>query len=107
MKADFIKEIRYPTWLANIVMVKKNSGKWIICVYFTDLNKTCPKDPYPLPHIDHLIGGASDFRLLCFLDAYSGYKQIRMNPLEAPKMEFMTNENNYYYEVMPFRIKNG
>jgi hypothetical protein len=58
-KAQFIDEIKYPEWLANVVLVKKNNGKWRMCVDFTDLNKSCPKDPYPLPSIDRLIDGAS------------------------------------------------
>lgn len=106
MKADFIKEIRYPTWLANIVMVKKKSGKWRMCVDFIEFDKACPKDPYPLPHNDRLIDVASGFCLLSFLDAYSEYNQIQMNPLDAPKTKFMTNKNNYFYEVIPFRLKN-
>ena len=76
VKAGFIGEVQYPTWLSNVVMVKKKAGKWRMCVDFTDLNKACPKDAYPLPHIDRLIDGASGFRLLSFLDAYSGYNQI-------------------------------
>ena len=47
--AKFIKEIYYPDWLANVVMVKKSNGKWRMCVDFTELNKACPKDSYPLP----------------------------------------------------------
>ena len=47
-----IKEVFYPEWLANIVIVKKKSGKWWVCVDFTDLNKVCPKDPFPMPWID-------------------------------------------------------
>ena len=50
--AQFIWEVYYPDWLANVVMVKKANGKWRIYVDFTDLNKACPKDSYPLPHID-------------------------------------------------------
>ena len=50
--AKFIREVYYPDWLANVVMVKKANGKWMMCVDFTDLNKACPKDSYPLPHID-------------------------------------------------------
>ncbi|KAK2450458.1 hypothetical protein QL285_009574 [Trifolium repens] len=53
-EAGFIEEIKYPSWLANVVMGKKASGKWRMCVDFTDLNKACPKDPYPLPNIDRL-----------------------------------------------------
>ena len=51
----FIREVYYPDWLANVVMVKKANGKWRMCVDFTDLNKACPKDSYPLPHIDQLV----------------------------------------------------
>nr|KYP36400.1 Transposon Ty3-I Gag-Pol polyprotein [Cajanus cajan] len=54
LNAGFIHEVRYTTWLANVVLVKKNSGKWRMCVDYTDLNKACPKDSYPLPSIDRL-----------------------------------------------------
>ena len=47
-----IKEVFYPQWLANKVVVKKKTGKWRVCVDFTDPNKTCPKDPFPMPKID-------------------------------------------------------
>ena len=52
MVAKFIREVYYPDWLANVVMVKKANDKWRMCVDFTDLNKACPKDSYPLPRID-------------------------------------------------------
>ena len=51
-RAGAIKEVFYPEWLANTVVVKKKSGKWQVCVDFTDLNKACPKDPFPMPRID-------------------------------------------------------
>ena len=51
-KAGAIKEVFYPEWLANTVVVKKKSGKWRVCVDFTDLNKVNPKDPFPMPRID-------------------------------------------------------
>ena len=51
-KARAIKKVFYPEWLANIVVVKKKSGKWRVCVDFTDLNRVCPKDPFPMPRID-------------------------------------------------------
>ena len=50
-----IDEVRYPEWLANPMVVKKKNGKWRVCVDFTDLNKACPKDSYPLPNIDRLV----------------------------------------------------
>ena len=86
VRVGFIQEIKYPAWLANIVMVKKKVGKWKMCMDFTGLNKACSKDRYLLPHIDRLIDGASGLCLLSIMDAYSGYDQIRMNPLDAPKM---------------------
>jgi len=74
----FVKEAKYTTWLANIVMVKKANGKWWMCTDYTNLTKACPKDAYPLPSIDRLVDGAADHRMLSFLDAYLGYNQIRM-----------------------------
>ena len=52
LEANIIEEIKYPEWLANVVMVPKPGGKWRMCVDFTDLNKACPKDCYPIPRID-------------------------------------------------------
>ncbi|GAU32151.1 hypothetical protein TSUD_68220 [Trifolium subterraneum] len=106
-EAGFIEEIKYPEWLANVVLVKKSNGKWRMCVDFTDLNKACPKDPYPLPSIDRLIDGASGYKTLSFMDAYSGYNQIKMNTLDAPHTAFMSNTCNYHYTVMPFGLKNA
>jgi hypothetical protein len=71
--AHFISEIKYPTWLVNTLLVKKASGKWRMCVDYTNLNMACPKDPYPLPNIDYLIDNGSVFKTLSFMDAYLGY----------------------------------
>ena len=60
-------------------MVKKANGKWRICVDFTDLNKACPKDSYPLPHIDQLVDSTTGHKLLSFMDAFLRYNQIRMD----------------------------
>ena len=51
-EAGAIKEVYYPEWLANMIVVKKKNGKWRVCVDFTDLNKACPKDHFPVPKID-------------------------------------------------------
>jgi len=104
--AGFVKEIKYTTWLVNVVMVKKASEKWRMCTDFTDLNKACPKDAYPLPSIDRLVDGASRHNFLRFLDAYSGYNQIPMYSLDRSKTTFIIDKANYCYEVMPFGLTN-
>ena len=74
---NFIREVYYLDWLANVVMVKKVSRKWRMCVDFTDLNKACPKDSYPLPLVDVLVDSMTQHQLLSFMDAFSGYNQIK------------------------------
>ncbi|RDX93461.1 hypothetical protein CR513_24273, partial [Mucuna pruriens] len=105
LQARFIQEVKYPSWLSNVVMVKKSSGKWRMCTDYTDL--ACPKDLYLLPNIDALVDGASSCRLLNFMDTYSGYNQIRMHPSDESKTAFITNEGNFCYRVMPFGLKNA
>ena len=105
--AGFIREIKYTTWLTNVVMVKKTSEKWRMCTDFTDLNKACLKDAYPLPSIDRLVDGALGHNFLSFLDAYSGYNQILMYGLDRSKTAFITYRANFCYEVMPFGLKNA
>ena len=64
LRASFIREVFYPNWLASMVMVKKNNGKWRMCVDFMDLNKACPKDSFPLPRIDQLVDSTARHKLL-------------------------------------------
>ena len=71
--AGFIWEVYYPNWLANVVLVKKANGKWRMFVDFTDLNKTCLKDSFPLPMIDRLVDSTAGHKLLTFMDAFSRY----------------------------------
>ena len=71
LAAGFITEVYHPEWLANPVLVLKKSGKWRMCVDYMGLNKACPKDPFPLPHIDQIVDSTSGCETLCFLDAYS------------------------------------
>ena len=76
-----------------------------MCIDYTDLNKACPKDPYPLPSIDSFVNIASSFLFLSFLDAYSGYNQMSMYALDEEKTAFITLMGNSCYKVMPFRLK--
>ena len=77
--AEFIRKVYHPDWLVNIVMVKNANGNWRICVDFIDLNKACPKDSYPLPRIDQLVDSIARHKLLSFMDAFSGYNQIKID----------------------------
>ena len=89
--AGFIREVQYPEWLANVVVVKKKKGKWRVCIDFTDLNKSYPKDPFPLPHIDKPVDATAGHQLMSFMDAFSGYNQILMHPEDQDKTSFMTS----------------
>jgi len=77
-----------------------------MCVDYTDLNKACPRDAYPLPNIDWLVDGAADKKVLSFLNAYSGYNQIPMATTDMNKTAFITEDANYFYKVMSFGPKN-
>ncbi|XP_061364982.1 uncharacterized protein LOC133308378 [Gastrolobium bilobum] len=107
LEAGFIREIQYTTWLSNVVMVKKPNGKWRVCTDYTDLNKVCPKDTYPMPNIDQLVDNSSEFQMLSFMDAYSGYNQIPLHPEDQEKTAFIAEKANYCYNVMPFGLKNS
>ena len=91
LEADFIREVYYPNWLANVIIVKKANGKWRMCIDFTDLNKACPKDSYPLFRIDTLVDSTTKHQLLSFMDAFSGYNQIKMEEADQEKTSFVTS----------------
>ena len=106
LAARFIREVHYPEWLANVVMVKKANRKWRICIYYTDLNKACPKDSFLIPRIDQLVDATTGHKLVSFMDAYSGYNQIRMSPEDEDKTSFMIDRSLHCYKIMPFGLKN-
>ncbi len=135
--AGLVRGVLHPTWLANPVVVRKANGKWRLCIDFTDVNKACPKDPFPLPRIDQIVGKwrlCIDFTdvnkacpkdpfplpridqivdstagcdLLSFLDAYSGYHQIFMAEEDEEKTTFITPCGTYCFVRMPFSLKNA
>ncbi|KAI5343385.1 hypothetical protein L3X38_011261 [Prunus dulcis] len=94
-------------WLANVVLVaKKDKGLWRVCVDYTDLNKACPKDNFPLPRIDQLVDSTSGNQLLSFMDAYSGYSQMMIHEGDKVKTSFIIERGTYCYKIMPFGLKN-
>ena len=103
----FIKEVSHPEWLANPVLVRKKSGKWRMCVDYTDLNKACPKVPFPLPRINQIVDSTAGCETLSFLDAYSSYHQIKMKESDQLATSFITPFGMYCYVTMPFGLRNA
>ena len=87
-------------------MVKKASGKWRMCVDFTDLNRACPKDSYSFPRIDVLVDSTVRHQLLSFMDTFSSYNQIKLDKADQEKTSFFTSQDLFYYKVTPFGLKN-
>jgi hypothetical protein len=104
--AGFIEEVIHTDWLANPVLVPKKTKELRMCVDFTGLNKACPKDPFALPRIDQIIDSTAGSELLCFLDVYSGYHQIKMRVSDQLKTSFITPYGTFCYLTMPFGLKN-
>ncbi|KAG9450365.1 hypothetical protein H6P81_010330 [Aristolochia fimbriata] len=105
--ANFIREVKYPSWIANIVPVKKKSGQIRVCVNFCDLNKACPKDDFPLPITELMVDAMTGHEALSFMDGSSGYNQIRMDPKDEELTAFRTPKGIFCYKVMPFGLKNA
>nr|GEY95569.1 reverse transcriptase domain-containing protein [Tanacetum cinerariifolium] len=106
VEARIMREVYYHDWLSNPVMVKKHDGSWQMCVDFTDLNKACPQDRYPLPEIDWKVESLCGYPFKCFLDAYKGYHQIQLAAADEEKTAFHTGQGVYCYTKMPFGLKN-
>ena len=104
LTAGFIKEVHHADWLANPVLVKKKNGKMRMCVDYTSLNKACPKVPFPLPRIDQIVDSTAGCENLSFLDACSGYHQIKMKESDQLATSFITPFGMYCYVTMPFRL---
>src|SRR5664279_2089822 len=106
--AKFIREVTHTDWVANPVLVpKKGTTELRMCIDYTGLNKACPKDPFALPRIDQIINSTAGCELLCFLDAYLGYHQIKMKEEDQEKTSFITPFEAFCYTSMPFGLKNA
>ncbi|GKA11337.1 reverse transcriptase domain-containing protein, partial [Tanacetum coccineum] len=107
LQAGIVRRVRYLTWVANLVLVKKVDGSWRMCIDFKDLNRACPKDSYPLPKIDWKIESLIGFQYKCFLDTYKGYHQIQMTKKDKEKTAFHAEDGVFCYTKMPFSLKNA
>lgn len=94
-----IREVNYPDWLANIMLVKKVSGKWLMCIDFIDLNKACPKDSYLLFWIDQLIDVIIGYELLTFMDVFFEYNQIHIVPENEEKIAIIIDHSLFCYRM--------
>ena len=107
IEAGFIREVKYPTWISSIILVKKKNGQIRICVDFRDLNNAYPKDDFPLPITELMVDATTGHEALSFMDGSSGYNQIRMAPRDEELTAFRTPKGIYCYKVMPFGLKNA
>ncbi|KAJ0489324.1 putative nucleotidyltransferase, Ribonuclease H [Helianthus annuus] len=107
VSAGILREVKYQSWIANPVMVRKPDNSWRMCIDFKDLNKACPKDCYPLPEIDLKVDSLTGYPFKCFLDAYKGYHQILMKEEDEEKTAFHTDKGIFCYQKMPFDLKNA
>jgi hypothetical protein len=113
LAAGFIMEVLHQDWVSNPVMVEKKKDEptivkiWRMCVDYTNLNKACPKDPFPLPQIDQVIDSTAGCELLSFIDAYFGFHQIPLYQPDQIKTSFITPYGAYCYRTMPFGLRNA
>jgi hypothetical protein len=107
LEVGFIRLLDYPSWLSNPVLVEKPDGSWRMCIDYTSLNKACPRDEHPLPHICQIVDSMATSELLSFLDTYSGYHQISLITDDEEKTLFITSFGIFCYIKMAFRLKKG
>ncbi|GJY98646.1 hypothetical protein Tco_0516076 [Tanacetum coccineum] len=105
VEVKIMREVHYHSSLLNLVMVKKHDNSWRMCVDFTDLNNSCPKDCYPFLKIDWKVESLCGYPFKCFLDAYKRYHQIHMAEEDEEKSAFHTSQGVNCYTKMPFGLK--
>jgi hypothetical protein len=106
LDVGFIREVTYPELLANFVMVRKKNRKWQMCTDFTNLNKCCPKDDFPLTRIDQIVDSTASCEAIALLDCFSGYHQIWLCKEDEEKSRFITTFGTYCYMRMPEGLHN-
>jgi hypothetical protein len=106
LDVGFICEFYYPSWLANVVMVKKKNDKWRMCTDFTNLNKCFPKDDFPLTRIEKVVDSTAGCVVMALLGCFSGYHKIWLREEDQEKTCFITPFGTYCYLRMPEGLKN-
>jgi hypothetical protein len=106
LDAGFIREVRYPQWLPNIVMVHKKNEEWQMCTNFTDLNKCYPNDDFPLARIDQIVDFAASYDIMALLDYFSSYHHIWLRREDEEKTSFITPFVTYCYMRVPEGLRN-
>jgi hypothetical protein len=107
LDAGFIREVMYHEWLSNVVMVRKKNGKWWMCIDFTNLNKCCLKDDFPLARIDKIVDSIVASEMMVLLDCFFGYHQIWLHAEDEEKTSFITPFRTYYCLRMPEGFRNA
>ena len=107
LKAGFIYPVPLTKWVSNVVPVNKNQGTIRVCIDFIDLNKACPKDNFPTPHIDQIIDSYAKSVIFSFMDGFSGYNQIKILPTDQQNMEFIFPWGTFAYSKLPFGLNNA
>ena len=82
------------------------NGKWQLCIDYTDVNRACSKYNFPLSRIDLIVNATTSNEIFSFMNAFSGYNKIYMDPNDQEKTSFVTGQGTYCYRVMPFGLKN-
>jgi hypothetical protein len=104
LELDIVKECVSP-WSSPLVLVKKKTGDWRMCVDMRKLNTLCLKNNFPIPRIDETIEALSGKNYFTLLDAKSGYHHIEVNEEDQIKTAFRTVNNTYCYKRMPYGLK--
>jgi ribonuclease HI len=107
LDAQIIVPLRYFDWVANLVPVRKKSGKIRLCVDFRNLNRSSRKDNYPLPNMDHILQKVTDASRISMIDGFSGYNQISVMPEDREKTAFTTPWGAFMYAKIPFGLMNA
>ena len=106
LKVDFIYSVPLTEWISNIVPITKKQGTIRVCIDFRYLNKVCPKDNFPTPHIDQNIDNCAGTVIFSFMDGFFGYNQMEILPVDQHKTTFIFPWGTFAYRKLPFGLKN-